>query len=311
MVYRIAGFGWRRDMNDIRDFTPETPKIKQINEMAKLSVLDEEKTKKVTTQTKLPEMVDNRKFCSPVETQGNLGSCTSHMGVSMLEYMERKSYGQGNGTFVNGSRLFLYKTTRFLMGVEGKGDSGAYIRTTLGAIRLFGVPPEEYWPYSDDLNKFDREPSNLVTSMAKEFQSVSHFRLDYSKDSEQNITRMKQYVSNGYALGCGFTVFDSYDQAGKNGGMFPFPSPKEGIQGGHAIMIAGYDDKKVVKNEIDGNMVTGAFLLQNSWGEKWGEKGYGWLPYSYFRAGANGDVLADDCWTITKLSWLETGQFSF
>ena len=310
MVYRIAGFGWRRDMNDVRDFTPETPKIRQINEMAKLSVLDEEK-KKVTTQTKLPELVDNRKFCSPVETQGNLGSCTAHMGTNMLEYMERKSYGQGNGTFVNGSRLFLYKTTRFLMGVEGKGDSGAYIRTTLGAIRLFGVPPEEYWPYSDDSSRFDREPSNLVTSMAKEFQSVSHFRLDYSKDSEQNIARMKQYLANGYALGCGFTVFDSYTQAEKNGGKFPYPSQKEGIQGGHAVMVCGFSDNMVIKNEIDGKETKGAFMIQNSWGTSWGDAGFGWLPYAYFRTGANADVLADDVWCLTKISWLETGQFSF
>ena len=38
---------------------------------------------------------------------------------------------------MDGSRLFLYKVTRLLMGQEGIGDSGAYIRTTLGAIRLF------------------------------------------------------------------------------------------------------------------------------------------------------------------------------
>ena len=176
------------------------------------------------------------------------------------------------------------------MGEEGRGDSGAYIRTTLKAIRMFGVPPEEYWPYTDDAKKFDREPSTLVASMAKEFQSIAQFRLDYSVNSEQNIARMKEYIVKGYALGIGFTVFDSYNQAAKNGGMFPYPGQKEGIAGGHAVMVCGYDDKKTVKNEIDGNTVTGCFKIQNSWSSSWGEAGFGWLPYAYFRTGANADV---------------------
>ena len=39
-----------------------------------------------------------------------------------------------------------------------KGDTGAYLRTTMGAMVLFGVPPEDYWPYTDDEKGFDREP---------------------------------------------------------------------------------------------------------------------------------------------------------
>ena len=43
----------------------------------------------------------------------------------------------------------------------------------------------------------------------------------------------------------GFTVFESFEQIGKNG-MMPMPTPKEKRLGGHAVMAVGYDDSKKV-----------------------------------------------------------------
>lgn len=304
MAIKIKGFGRKKDFNDIRDYTPETKQVKTILMSDKF-----ENTKQKTELNILPLSVDNRKWCSPVENQGNLGSCTAHAGTSLYEYMERKAYGS-YGKFIEGSRLFLYKTTRFLMGQEGIGDSGAYIRTTLGAIRMFGVPPEEYWPYTDRDPEFDLEPPNLVTSMAKEWQSVKQFRLDYSENPEDNIKRMKEYLAKGYAMQIGFTVYSSYTQMPKLG-TFPYPSKNEAVEGGHSVLVVGYDDNTQILNKIDNNTTNGAFLIQNSWGKEWGDKGYGWIPYQYFRAGANGDVLADDVWTIQKVEWLSTGEFFY
>jgi C1A family cysteine protease len=73
----------------------------------------------------------------------------------MIEYYERKSFGR----HIDASRLFFYKVTRNLM--KQKGDTGAYLRRTMGAMVLFGVPPEEYWPYSDNKEKFDHEPPSF------------------------------------------------------------------------------------------------------------------------------------------------------
>ena len=292
MAIKIKGFGRKRDLNDIRDYTPETESVDKILKTAQKYKLNP----KSTVTGGMPTSVDNRKWCSPVENQGNIGSCTAHAGTSLYEYMERKASGSAAGKFIGASRLFLYKTTRFLMGQEGMGDSGAYIRTTFGAIRMFGVPPEEYWPYTDKDPEFDLEPPTLVTSMAQNWQSVKQFRLDYSEDTEQNIKRMKEYLAKGYAMQIGFTVYSSYKQADKTG-IIPYPSKNESVEGGHSVLIVGYDDEKE------------AFLIQNSWGESWGDKGFGWLPYQYFRAGANGDVLADDVWCVTKLEWLNSGEF--
>lgn len=305
MTFKIQGFGWRRGLNDPRDYTPDSEIIQEMEKDARLNT----KKGKLKASTTVPKTVDNSKWCSPISDQKNLGSCTANMGVSMLEYMEKKSYGQGKETFVDGSRLFLYKTTRFLMGQEGIGDSGAYIRTTLGAIRMFGVPNEQYWPYTDDPKKFDVLPNPLLIGLAQNFKGLKHFRVDYSSNGDENIRRMREYLYAGYCLGMGFTVFSSYQQSKTNGGSFPFPSTNEGVEGGHAVTIIGYDDNRSIKNTIDDNTQTGAFKIQNSWGESWGEKGFGWIPYAYFRTAGNGDMYADDVWALTKIDWLNTGEF--
>lgn len=300
MVYKVKGFGWRRDFNDPRDFIPEQEDVKKI-----LTLNDTKKLK--LSASEMPKKADNREWCSPIEDQGQIGSCTANAGVGMYEYMERKAFGK----HIDGSRLFLYKATRLLMGEEGKGDSGAYIRTTLGAIRLFGIPNEEFWPYTDHPTNFDLMPESWLWAFGQTFQSIKHFRLDYSADGNENVQRMKENVAKGYALDFGFFVFSSCTDAATNGGIFPYPSINESIVGGHSVLIVGYDDDKVSTNPRDGNAKTGCFLIRNSWGESWGDHGYGWMPYAYFMSGPNGDVLADDVWTITRMEWVDTGEFFF
>lgn len=300
MVIRNKGLGWIRDPIDPRDFCLDHSEVKKIltkNNTIKLKALSPED---------LPKKVDNREWCSPIEDQGGLESCTANAGVGMYEYMENKA----NGRYINGSRLFLYKATRLLMGKGGIGDSGAFIRTTLGAIRLFGIPQEEFWPYTDDPVQFDMMPDPWLWALGQSFQSITHFRLDYSTDANENVHRIKEYVTNGYPVEFGFYVYSSADDSWSNGGVIPFPATTEAYNGGHAVLIVGYDDNKASTNKRDKNTTTGCFLIRNSWGESWGEHGYGWFPYQFFQPKFNGDVLADDAWTITNQEWVDTDEFS-
>lgn len=96
------------------------------------------------------------------------------------------------------------------MGQEGIGDSDAYIRTTLGAIRLFGIPYEQFWQYTEDPEKFDKMPDPWLWALGQYFRGIKYSRLDYSAESKENIERMKEYVTKGYALDFGYVVFSSY-----------------------------------------------------------------------------------------------------
>lgn len=292
VMTRKRGMGWLPDYPDFRDYTEETDEIKTLIKPAS--------TKRTKTKADiLPATVDLRQWCSPVEDQGMLGSCTANAGVGIIEYYERKAFGR----HTDASRLFLYKATRNLM--KAKGDTGAYLRTTMGAMILFGVPPEDYWPYTDDEKAFDAEPNAFTYAFASNYQTLKYFRHDPpNTDPEKLLNQLKTYLSKGHPAMFGFTVYSSIAQADKTG-RIPYPSPKEKIEGGHAIVAMGYDDKMKIKNTQNKVETTGALLIRNSWGEGWGEDGYGWLPYEYVLKG-----LADDFWSILNKEWIDTGEFS-
>jgi len=282
------GMGWIPDYPDFRDYTEETEEVKSVLGLAR-----------VLKAKSLPVSIDLREWCSPIEDQGTLGSCTAHAGVGVIEYYERKSFGR----HMDASRLFLYKVARNLM--KMKGDTGAYLRTTMGGMVLFGVPPEEYWPYREDEKEFDQEPPAFCYAFAQNYQTVKYFRHDQPETKAEEILRkVKAYLFKGHPAMFGFTVYSSIEQADKTG-RIPFPSPKERIEGGHAVVAIGYDDKMKIKNKYGKIETSGALLIRNSWGNGWGEGGYGWLPYEYVLKG-----LAEDFWSVLKKEWIDTGQFS-
>ena len=96
-----VGMGWLRDLPDFRDYTEENLGIQ--SQLQTIGVAD-------TAAVTLPVTVDLRAWCSPVENQGALGSCTANAVVGLVEYFERRARGK----FIDGSRLFLYKATRDL-----------------------------------------------------------------------------------------------------------------------------------------------------------------------------------------------------
>ena len=51
------------------------------------------------------------------------------------------------------------------------------------------------------------------------------------------------------------------------GGVFNEFDAKESGQINHVVLLIGWDDEK------------NAWLIKNSWGEEWGEKGFGWIKY--------------------------------
>lgn len=279
------GLGWLPDYPDLRDYTVRSDEVKPL--LAKTAVAK-------PGAREAPANVDLRELCSPVEDQGQIGSCTAHAGVGMLEYFERKLHGK----HIEASRRFLYKVTRTLGQLEG--DSGAFLRTTIGAMVLFGLPPEEYWPYSEE--EFDEEPPAFCYSFAQNYQAVKYYRLDpLGTDRAELLASIKSHLASQLPAIFGFTVYGSIAEAADDG-RIPFPGEGDKVEGGHAVMAVGYDDGMTVTN-ADGKS-EGAILIRNSWSKDWGEDGYGWLPYDYVLRG-----LADDWWVLIENEWVDTGEF--
>ncbi len=283
-----VGTGWLPPLPDLRDYTAEHPAIK---DMAKKLGLTGKKLS-------LPATVDLRQWCSPIENQLNLGSCTAHAGMGIVEYFERRAHG----SYIDGSRLFLYKTTRNLMQVTG--DTGAWLRNVMGALRLCGVPAEKYWPYN--VPDFDKEPPSFVYAVADNYEALVYFCHDPQHANVPTATvlsTVKLFLTAGIPSMFGFWGFPSFNNTNVKGGI-PYPCPGESVQWGHAIVVVGYDDSKKIRNTKCNKETKGALLIRNSWGTSWGDNGYGWLPYDYVL-----NRLAMDFWSLLSMEWVETKQF--
>lgn len=297
---QTLGMGWLPDYPSLRDHTIShdevTPKLKLLGQTQSVKLMLT-KVRAAKPAPKLPTAADLRPWCSPIENQLNLGSCTANAGVALVEYYERRAFGK----HIDASRLFLYKATRNLL--KWNGDTGAFLRSTMEAMVLFGVPPEEYWRYV--VADFDKEPSAFCYAFAQSYQTLNYYRLDPpGTTSTALLSQIKTNLTAGLPLMFGFTVYNSISQANATG-KIPYPTAGEKIVGGHAVAAVGFDDGIKIRNNTPGAAeTTGALLIRNSWGMGWGTGGYGWLPYAYVTS-----HLAVDWWSLLKQSWIDTGNF--
>ncbi len=288
-----VGTGWLPPLPDLRDYSATHSEIAV---MAKSLGFAGARRRPAT----VPAKVDLRAWCSPIENQKNLGSCTAHAAVGIVEYFERRAFGK----HLEGSRLFVYKATRNLMQVTG--DTGAWLRNTMGALVLCGVPEEKYWPYTDAKPDFDEEPPGFVYAVADNYQALRYFchdPLGANLAGSAVLSSVRNYLAAGIPSMFGFWGFASFDSCDVKGGI-PYPCPGEKAQWGHAIAAVGYDDGKKIRNTTCNKTTTGALLIRNSWGTSWGDQGYGWLPYEYVTK-----KLATDFWSLIQLDWVNSKQF--
>lgn len=188
--------------------------------------------------------------------------------------------------------------------MQVNGDAGGWLRHTMGALVLCGVPAEKYWPY--DENKFDIEPDAFVYSIADDCRALKYFchdplgaRVSYP----DVLTSVKNYLEAGIPSMFGFWGFPSFNKSDVIGGI-PYPVEGESAQWGHAFVTVGYDDAKKIKNTVNNKETIGALLIRNSRGKEWGDEGYGWIPYDYVL-----NNLALDFWTLLSMEWIDSNQF--
>jgi C1A family cysteine protease len=286
------GLGWLPDVPKTSDYGPEHQEIAPLLKQTKGAA----RTIQAGAPSAPSAQIDLRQWFSPIEDQGGLGSCTANAAVGLVEYFERRA----KGTFLDASRLFVYKTERDLLGWTG--DTGAYLRTAMEALALFGAPPERYWPYDGrpaaTNTRFEAEPSAFCYAFGENYKALKYFRLDSNGSSPtQALTSIKLFAAAGFPSMFGFPVYSEYDNP-LPGGLVAYPVAGSHYRGGHANVVAGYDDNLMIGAD------KGALLIRNSWGNGWANGGYAWMSYKYVTHG-----LATDWWSMISANWVATGQF--
>jgi C1A family cysteine protease len=91
---------------------------------------------------------------------------------------------------------------------------------------------------------------------------------------------------DGYPVIFGFNVYESFkNESVEKTGIMSMPNTQtEQMLGGHAVLIVG--NTTISDTEY--------YIVRNSWGTQWGDKGYFYMPKEYVE---NAD-LASDFWSI-------------
>ncbi|CAF0766498.1 unnamed protein product [Didymodactylos carnosus] len=164
---------------------------------------------------------------------------------------------------VDVSRLFIYYNARDNEG-NSYEDDGTTIVSAAEALDQLGCCKEETWPY--DSSRVGQKPSKQA------YEEAMRYRLSEKIFVDTELGTMKACLAQGYPFVFGILLFESFGQAETNGTVpLPRENEKEGSNGHgwHAMLAVGYSDKSK------------CFIVRNSYGEKWGDKGYCYIPYDY------------------------------
>jgi len=226
----------------------------------------------------LPPLVDLRPKCPPIRDQSDLGCCVGFGTTGVVHY---DTINENPKDTFDPSPLYVYYNARYLENTV-KSDSGAQIRDGIKALKKYGCASETDWPYN--IKQFAKKPPKTVFTNALKIQIQDYFSV------QQNEAAMKSCLAEGHPIVLGISVYESFESdAVAMTGIVPMPNPSENLMGGHCVVVVGYRDadKK--------------WIMRNSWGNTWGDKGYFYLDYSYLLH----PDLASDFWTIRFVKHLK------
>ncbi len=220
--------------------------------------------------------LDKTKF--KIYDQGKLGSCVSNATSGCINYY--------NAT-INPSRLYIYFNAR-AMNKNINNDTGIAVRDGCKSVFNYHTCNENDWIY-DESNFTTMPPLKCYTS------SFNYNNFIYYSVS-QELTQLKTCLLSNNPVMFGFMVYTSFMSKDVSGtGIVTMPTETDFIVGeniehkvigGHCSILVGFDDDKQL------------FICVNSWSDKWGDKGFFYMPYQYIL-----DPLLAYDFTIIKFNY--------
>lgn len=198
--------------------------------------------------------VDLRRWCSPVENQGDIGSCAANAVVGAMELLRIEA----GHPHVDLSRLFLYYNSRLMHQAQDR-DEGTIIRLAMGTLKSLGTCEEKLWAY-DPEQVFVR-PSIAAYQEAYANKIGGYELIDAT--GKERVEQIIDALSGGYPVVFGLDATQSFVD-----GRSAYPSFYGPSVGSHAMLIVGYKRK------------TDELIVRNSWGPQWGDSGYCYLKSS-------------------------------
>lgn len=221
----------------------------------------------------LPAKVDLTGYFPPIGDQGDVGTCTSWaIGYYLKSYLEAKDRGiKPTGGDMQFSPKFLYWMIE--NDQTSKADcTGSTFEANLDVLQNEGIATLRTVPYEDLGPDCSIDSGQIPPAWRSE--ASGHLIENYRKINHKSIAELKEYLAKERPV-----VFGAY--CGRNfmkwtdDSVFASDPIKDdnNMHAMHAMILAGYDDAKGEN---------GAFLVVNSWGEAFGDRGRIWVDYNFF-----------------------------
>lgn len=199
--------------------------------------------------------VSLKEYFTTVKNQGQIGACTVFAISSIYEYILKRSSDEETDL----SESFVYYNVRHLDGKELE-DTGSSFQDVIACIGEQGICTEALHPYTRSLSDIPSDEAYLDGEKR---------RITKALNVNVALNDIKSAIQEGYPVAISLKIFDSFNATS---GYVRRPTDEE-IESAdfayHAMVVVGYsDDYKF-------------FVVRNSWGEHFGDKGYCYIPYSY------------------------------
>jgi C1A family cysteine protease len=205
----------------------------------------------------LRQVVSLREFDSPVDDQGDLGSCSANATLSAYENLVNRRYPDQYKVL---SRLYQYYHSRYIEN-NVMVDAGVYsLRSDMKALKKYCVCADQFW--SIDSEDFDVQPSPKAYADATKRTIVGYGKL-------LNNQQIIHAINDNHPIVIGIQIFDGFDALNSSDSVVKMPEDNNSPHKGHAACVVGY------------SIPEGKFLAKNSFGTEWGDKGYFSIPFDY------------------------------
>jgi len=206
---------------------------------------------------------------TPISNQGILGSCVANSTIDALEILMGLS-----GTVMQLSRLFLYWNARLYDGATNL-DDGTYIKNAFASLSKDGVCPESVWEYN--VRNVFAQPPMEAYRQGSDNTINSYYKI--KAKGTQRLDEIESAIRANHPVVFGTGVTDSFCKYYNSNNVI-WAAPTDKIVGLHAMIATGV-------KEVNGSL---QFMIRNSWGSNWGDKGHTWFDSSYFLHESTSDI---------------------
>ena len=215
----------------------------------------------------LPSSSSLLQYCPTPQSQGQYGTCTSWaVAYAFRTILDAVRYGWTDKQKITNeaySPLFIYAQIKNAFDDECK--RGSQISAAMKRLRDVGAVKKTLF----DVMCANTIPSSVMEAASPNKISSFSALITYGHHVMEpvKISLVKKALAEKQPVVIAMNVYPSFHRC-----KDVWDGNTSGLSGYHAMCVVGYDDNKY----------GGAFLIQNSWGERWGNGGYVWVKYMDF-----------------------------